>query len=87
MKRLLSAIAALGCLGVLLASVATAAGLHPPSHTARLTGEATAREFAAGASRSFGKYVTECPQAKYSGGEQPLSADRPRQGLAIERAR
>jgi hypothetical protein len=72
MKRLLSTIGALGCLGVLLAGVATAAGLHPPSRTARLTGEATAREFAAGTSRDYGNFVSECPQAKYSGDQKPL---------------
>lgn len=72
MKRLFGAMAALGVLGVVLVGVATAAGLHPPSHIARMTGEPTAREFADGASRSFGQYVTECPQAKYVDDDRPL---------------
>jgi hypothetical protein len=72
MKRLFGAMAALGALGVVLVGVATAAGLHPPSHIARLTGEPTARDFADNASRSFGQYVTECPQAKYVDDDRPL---------------
>lgn len=72
MKRLFGAMAVLGVLGVVLVGVATAAGLHPPSHVARLTGEPTAREFANGAARSFGQYVTECPQAKYVDDDEPL---------------
>jgi hypothetical protein len=72
MKRLFGAMAVLGVLGVVPVGVATAAGLHPPSHVARLTGEPTAREFADGAARSFGQYVTECPQAKYVDDDEPL---------------
>jgi hypothetical protein len=72
MTRLFGALAALGSVGILLTGVATAAGLHPPSHTARLTGEPTARDFADNGSRNFGNYVSECPQAKYSGAEKPL---------------
>jgi hypothetical protein len=72
MKRLFSAMAAFGALGVVFVGVATAAGLHPPSHVARLTGEPTARDFADNGARSFGQYVTECPQAKYSDDDQPL---------------
>jgi hypothetical protein len=72
MKRLIGAMAALGVLGAVLVSVATAAGLHPPSHMARMTGEPTARDFADNASRNFGRYVSECPQAKYRDDDQPL---------------
>jgi hypothetical protein len=37
MKRLIGAIAALGCVGAVLVGVAAAEGLHPPSHMARMT--------------------------------------------------
>ena len=81
MKRLLSATVALGSLAVLLATVAAAQGLHPPGHTARLTGEPTARDFEEGRARNFGNFVTECPHAKYSGVERPLTRiDRIRSG-------
>ena len=72
MKRLFGAMTALGVLGVVVVGVATAAGLHPPSHLQRMTGEPTARDFADSASRSFGQYVTECPQAKYVDDDRPL---------------
>jgi hypothetical protein len=72
MKRFFGAMAALAALGAVLVGVATAAGLHPPSHSARLTGEPTARDFADAASAHFGLYVTECPQAKYVDDDRPL---------------
>jgi hypothetical protein len=64
MKRLLSATLALGSLAVLLATVAAAQGTRPPSHTARLTGDATSRADRDFSGREFGQYITECPQAK-----------------------
>ncbi len=67
MRRLIGATIALGGAVVIAATVASAAGLHPPSHMARLNGQPTAREFSEAQDRSFGSYVTECPHAKYTG--------------------
>jgi hypothetical protein len=75
MKRLLSATAALGSLAVLLATVAAAQGLHPPGHTARLTGDPTSRADRDLSGREFGPYITECPQAKLAG-NIPRGLDR-----------
>jgi hypothetical protein len=73
MKRLLSATVALGSLAVLLATVAAAQGLKPPGHTARLNGEPTSRDFDESRGRNFGNFASECPHAKYSGIERPLT--------------
>jgi hypothetical protein len=67
MRRLIGATIAFGGVVALVATVASAAGLHPPSHMARLNGQPTAREFSEAQDRSFGNYVTECPHAKYTG--------------------
>jgi hypothetical protein len=75
MKRLLSATAALGSLAVLLATVAAAQGIHPPGHTARLTGDPTSRADRDLSGREFGRYITECPQAKLAG-NIPRGLDR-----------
>jgi hypothetical protein len=73
MKRLLSAVAALGSMAVVVATVATAAELKPPGHGSRLNGEPTARDFNENRGRNFGQFVAECPHAKYSDDERPLS--------------
>jgi hypothetical protein len=83
MKRLLSATAALGSLAVLLATVAAAQGIHPPGHTARLTGDPTSRADRDLSGREFGQYITECPQAKLAG-NIPRGLDR-RDIDAVER--
>ena len=75
MKRLLSATMALGSLAVLLATVAAAQGIHPPGHTARLTGNPTSRADRDLSGREFGRYITECPQAKLAG-NIPRGLDR-----------
>jgi hypothetical protein len=59
---------------------------HPPTHTQRLTGTPTAREFGEARGRNFGNHVAECPHAGFRDDERPLSRiDRDRVWSLSER--